>query len=76
MRPWFVMSSLIAVAALLGTAQAGDDEKGFVSMFNGKDLTGWEGKPGGWWVEDGTITSESTEENPCIKHHYQGQKTY
>jgi len=60
----------VVLAALLGTAQSAEKEKGFVSMFNGKDLTGWEGKPGGWWVEDGTLTSQSTEENPCIKHHY------
>jgi hypothetical protein len=46
------------------------DEEGFVSMFNGKDLAGWEGKAGGWWVEDGALTSESTEEKPCKKHHY------
>ena len=46
------------------------DKDGFISMFNGKDLTGWDCKPDGWWVEDGAITSESTEENPCIKHHY------
>ncbi|MCK4959868.1 MAG: DUF1080 domain-containing protein [Planctomycetes bacterium] len=46
------------------------EEESFVSMFNGKDLTGWEGKPGGWWVEDGAITSQSTEEEPCVKHHY------
>jgi len=55
--------------ALVGVLEA-DEEQGFVSMFNGKDLSGWEGKPGGWWVEDGTITSESTAENPCLKHHY------
>ncbi len=70
MRPLFVPSILIVFATLLGTAQAGEKEKGFVSMFNGKDLAGWEGKPGGWWVEDGTLASESTKENPCIKHHY------
>ncbi len=46
------------------------EEEGFVSMFNGKDLTEWDGKPGGWWVEDGAITSQSTEEEPCLKHHY------
>jgi len=51
-------------------AQALEEEPGFVSMFNGKDLCGWEGKPGGWWVEDHAITSRSTEENPCVKHHY------
>jgi len=49
---------------------AEDKEEGFVSMFNGRDLTGWEGKEGGWWVEDGTITSQSTKEKPCVKHHY------
>ncbi len=46
------------------------DEEGFVSMFNGKDLSGWDGKEGGWWVEDGVITAESTEEKPCVKAHY------
>ncbi len=37
-------------------------EKGFVSIFNGKDLTGWEGDPGWWRVEDGAITGELTKE--------------
>ena len=46
------------------------DEEGFVPMFNGKDLSGWDGKEGGWWVEDGALTSESTVEKPCVKHHY------
>lgn len=45
-------------------------EPGFVSMFNGKDLTGWEGKPGWWRVEDGAITSESTPAKPCPTAHY------
>lgn len=52
------------------TALAAAPEEGFVSMFNGKDLTGWEGKPGWWRVEDGTITSESTPEKPCPSAHY------
>ena len=38
--------------------------------FNGKDLTGWERKPDGWWVEDGAITSQRTKEIPCGKHRY------
>lgn len=61
---------LLVLTLLIGTVHAAAPEEGFVSMFNGKDLTGWEGKPGGWWVEDGAITSQSTKENPCIKHHY------
>jgi hypothetical protein len=39
-------------------------------MFNGKDLTGWEGRPGWWRVEDGCLTSESTKEKPCDRAHY------
>lgn len=64
---WFLGLLLLP----LGFAAAAEqDEAGFVSMFNGRDLTGWEGKPGGWWVEDGLLTSESTLEKPCVKHHY------
>lgn len=35
-------------------------EKGFTSMFNGKDLTGWDGTPGFWKVEGGAIVGETT----------------
>ena len=40
------------------------------SLFNGKDLTGWDAKPGWWTVEDGALTSESTAEKPCKKCNY------
>ena len=33
-----------------------DLEKGFVSIFNGKDLTGWRGDAKYWSVQDGCIT--------------------
>jgi len=39
-------------------------------IFNGKDLSGWEGKSGWWRVEDGALTSESTAEKPCKKCNY------
>ena len=35
-------------------------EKGFVSLFNGKDLSGWEGDEEFWSVEDGAITGQTT----------------
>jgi hypothetical protein len=70
MRRSLPVYALVTLAALVVTARADDSEQGFVSMFNGRDLTGWQGKPGGWWVEDGAITSRSTKENPCLKHHY------
>lgn len=35
-------------------------EDGFRSLFNGKDLTGWDGNPELWSVEDGCITGKTT----------------
>jgi len=40
-------------------------EQGFVSIFNGKDLTGWEGNHKLWSVKDGAITGQTTAENPA-----------
>jgi len=36
---------------------------GWISLFNGKDLTGWEGLEGYWSVVDGAIQCTETEEN-------------
>ncbi|HPP53433.1 MAG TPA: hypothetical protein PK777_10810, partial [Thermoguttaceae bacterium] len=41
-------------------AVADKDEKGFVSIFDGKTLNGWDGNPELWRVEDGTITGQTT----------------
>lgn len=41
-----------------------------VSLFNGKDLTGWDGAPGWWTVEDGALTAESTPQKPCTACNY------
>lgn len=35
---------------------------GFVSLFNGRDLEGWDGDPRVWSVRDGAITGQTTEE--------------
>jgi len=34
-------------------------------LFNGKDLTGWDGDPRLWSVKEGTIRGETTVENPA-----------
>jgi hypothetical protein len=39
-------------------------------LFNGTDLTGWDGAPGWWRVEDGALTSESTAAKPCKSCNY------
>ncbi len=41
-----------------------------VSLFNGKDLSGWDGAPGWWTVEDGALTAESTAAKPCTRCNY------
>jgi len=38
------------------------DEPGFVSIFDGRSLTGWSGDPTYWRVEDGTLIGEITPE--------------
>ena len=50
---------LLAAAAWLGPAtlfSAEADEEGFVAMFNGKDLSGWQ-TAGNWVVEEGNIVT-------------------
>jgi hypothetical protein len=41
-----------------------------VALFNGKDLTGWDGPEQWWSVVDGVIIAESTEKNPCTQTNY------
>ncbi len=40
-------------------------ESGFKSLFNGKDLSGWDGNAKLWSVKEGAITGETTAENPA-----------
>jgi hypothetical protein len=40
-------------------ATPGETEPGFVALFNGRDLTGWEGDPAVWSVRDGVVTGRT-----------------
>jgi hypothetical protein len=55
---------LVAVGALAVAYAAEEKEEGFVPLFNGKDLTGWEGDAKLWVVEDGMLVGRS----PGIKY--------
>jgi len=56
--------SLVSVSALLALAPfALAADAGFKSIFNGKDLTGWEGLSF-WSVKDGAIVGQTTAEKP------------
>ena len=70
--PWIKIGKLMkliphvfALMLLSGIASAQEQ-----TLFNGKDLTGWDGKPGWWTVEDGVLTSESTADKKCHKANY------
>ena len=48
-----------------GDAAAPAEPAGMRSIFNGKDLIGWDGDPRLWSVKDGAIRGETTAENPA-----------
>jgi hypothetical protein len=47
------------------TVLAGDASQDWVSIFNGKDLTGWDGDPRLWSVKDGVVRGQTTLANPA-----------
>ena len=60
---------VMLIAALTGAfattaAASDDDEDGFKPIFDGKSLDDWDGNPKFWRVEDGTITGQTTADNP------------
>jgi hypothetical protein len=59
---------ILAYAITPTLLHAAEDEPGFVSIFNGRDLKGWDAKPGAWEVRDGEIwcTGASKEKNWLI----------
>jgi hypothetical protein len=52
------MKPILTLALLASFAHAAETQ-----LFNGKDLTGWEGDPKFWSVQDGAITGASSPEN-------------
>jgi len=59
-----LVCGLVALALVVPGAGALAGEAGFVEIFNGKDLTGWDGNPNFWSVKDGAIHGETTKEKP------------
>jgi hypothetical protein len=58
--PSLVAGTLLALAFAVITTAADtkDDEAGFVSLFDGKTLAGWQGATTGYAVEDGAIVCQ------------------
>ena len=70
-RPSIVLPLALLVTTLPAFAQDAKDAAlprepaGMEKLFNGKDLTGWDGDPRLWSVKDGVIRGETTKENPA-----------
>jgi hypothetical protein len=72
-----ICGGMVPVIAMLGlslfvpggpqAALAGDSDSsgGWVTLFNGKDLTGWEGDPRLWSVKEGVIRGQTTLTEPA-----------
>lgn len=54
-----ILSTLVA-AVFLPVVATATDSGGFKTLFNGKDLTGWDGNPELWSVQDGVIVGQTT----------------
>jgi hypothetical protein len=72
--PCLLHAAVLAWIGLAWTGSAplqGDEtEEGFVPMFNGRDLSGWQGAPDWWEARDGAIVAESTPDKPSQRTHY------
>ncbi len=65
-----VVRCAVPFAALLIFTGAASDEE-YKSIFDGKSLDGWDALNMNYWsVEDGAITAESSEDNPCTMNQY------
>jgi hypothetical protein len=58
--PALVALTVLGLCLTAASARAADGEQGFKSLFDGKTLTGWEGNPDNWRVEDGVITGDTS----------------
>src|SRR6185369_10343933 len=54
-----LLVALLFAQVAVSSAMAQDRQ-----LFNGKDLSGWDGNPESWSIEDGCITGVTTNEKP------------
>ena len=62
-----ILSIQCGLAVLAGVATSIAADEDFTPLFNGKDLTGWQGNPELWSVRDGAITGV-TKADPKLTH--------
>src|SRR5215210_7131697 len=55
-----IMLVVVIISSCKTSGQNQRDKDGFVQIFDGKTLTGWEGDPNYWRVENGNLVGEIT----------------
>lgn len=60
-----ILAGLAAAPVAEPPVAAPPEPAGMVSLFNGKDLSGWDGDPRLWSVKEGVIHGETTPEQPA-----------
>lgn len=63
MKSLILTCAALAAGCVLQGCRSSNGEAGFVSLFNGKDLTGWEGATHLYTVRDGTLCFVEGEKN-------------
>lgn len=56
-------SCIWTILLLLPVATAAADDRGFRRIFNGRDLSGWDGREAAWTVEEGALKSTGQKES-------------
>src|SRR5205823_3729875 len=61
---FLALACTFAALSLTPTSRSAHGAEEFRSLFNGKDLAGWDGDLKFWSVKEGAITGMTTPENP------------
>ena len=64
---WFGLFAILVVGLLVPVTAQGPAPEGFTSLFNGKDLNGWRGRPGGGGVFSPYVEATFTPEERAAK---------
>ncbi|HEY3742940.1 MAG TPA: DUF1080 domain-containing protein [Bryobacteraceae bacterium] len=63
MSPRSALIAALSCSALLAQNIKPAEEVGFTSIFDGKTLSGWDGDPGFWRIENGALVGQTTKEH-------------
>src|SRR5581483_10188617 len=63
-----ICAASAALAQAPNTLTPAEKKEGFHLLFNGRDLTGWDGDPRIWSVRDGALTGETDGDKRKLEH--------